>query len=73
MYILEQPGPNQGCREHAINGLKEIGARCKENNIDTIIIADTHWLVGINMRKIVKWLPITFLAQVQVSVTWFPL
>lgn len=46
MYISEQPGPNQGCREHAINGLKEIGARCKENNVDTIIIADTHWLVN---------------------------
>lgn len=46
MYISEQPGPNQGCREHAINGLKEIGVRCKENSVDTIIIADTHWLVN---------------------------
>lgn len=46
MFISEQPGPNQGCRQAAIDGLHEIGRRCDEAGIDTIIVFDTHWLVN---------------------------
>ena len=46
MFISEQPGPNHGCRQPAIDGLKEIGRRCDEAGVDTIIVFDTHWLVN---------------------------
>jgi 3,4-dihydroxyphenylacetate 2,3-dioxygenase len=46
MFISEQPGPHQGCRQAAIDGLKHIGDLCRERNVDTIVIADTHWLVN---------------------------
>lgn len=46
MFISEQPGPNHGCRQAAIDGLHEIGRRCDEAGIDTIIVFDTHWLVN---------------------------
>lgn len=46
MFISEQPGPNHGCRQPAIDGLKEIGRRCDEAGVDTIVVFDTHWLVN---------------------------
>ena len=46
MFVSEQPGPHHGCREPAIEGLKEIGAACRDLGVDTIVIADTHWLVN---------------------------
>lgn len=46
MFISEQPGPNHGCRQAAIDGLHEIGRRCDEAGIDTIVVFDTHWLVN---------------------------
>jgi len=46
MFISEQPGPNHGCRQAAIDGLKQIGDLCREREVDTIVIADTHWLVN---------------------------
>ena len=46
MFISEQPGPNQGCRKAAIDGLREIGNACRDLEVDTIVIADTHWLVN---------------------------
>jgi 3,4-dihydroxyphenylacetate 2,3-dioxygenase len=46
MFISEQPGPNHGCRMAAIDGLKRIGDLCREREVDTIVIADTHWLVN---------------------------
>jgi len=46
MFISEQPGPHHGCRDAAIEGLRRIGDLCKEREVDTIIIADTHWLVN---------------------------
>lgn len=46
MFISEQPGPNHGCRQAAIDGLKEIGRRCDEAGVDTIVVFDTHWLVN---------------------------
>jgi 3,4-dihydroxyphenylacetate 2,3-dioxygenase len=46
MFISEQPGPHHGCRTEAIAGLKRIGDLCREREVDTIIIADTHWLVN---------------------------
>lgn len=46
MFISEQPGPHHGCRDAAIQGLKRIGDLCRERGVDTIVIADTHWLVN---------------------------
>lgn len=46
MFISEQPGPHQGCRQAAIDGLKHIGDLCRERGVDTIVVADTHWLVN---------------------------
>ncbi len=37
---------NHGCRQGAIDGHKEIGKRCREMGVDTIIVFDTHWLVN---------------------------
>lgn len=46
MFISEAPGPNHGCRQEAIDGLKEIGRRCDALGVDTIVVFDTHWLVN---------------------------
>lgn len=46
MYLSEIPGKNFGCRQSAIDGHKEISARCREMGVDTIIVFDTHWLVN---------------------------
>ncbi len=46
MYLSELPGKNHGCRQGAIDGHKEIGKRCREMGVDTIIVFDTHWLVN---------------------------
>ncbi len=46
MYLSELPGKHQGCREAAIAGHREIGRRCRELGVDTIVVADVHWLVN---------------------------
>ncbi|WP_322994807.1 3,4-dihydroxyphenylacetate 2,3-dioxygenase [Castellaniella sp.] len=46
MYISELDGPHKGCRQAAIDGHKEIGRRCRELGVDTIVVFDTHWLVN---------------------------
>lgn len=46
MFISEAPGPLHGCRDAAIEGLKKIGDLCRERKVDTIVVADTHWLVN---------------------------
>ena len=46
MYLSEQPGPHQGCRDSAINGHKELKRRALERNIDTMVVIDVHWLVN---------------------------
>ena len=46
MYLSEQNGPHQGCRQPAIDGHREIARRCRELGVDTIIVFDTHWLVN---------------------------
>ncbi len=46
MFISEEDGPHKGCRQPAIDGLKAIGSRIRETGVDTVIIADTHWLVN---------------------------
>ncbi len=46
MYLSELPGPRQGTRQDAIDGHKEIGRRCRELGVDTIVVFDTHWLVN---------------------------
>ncbi|MFZ1386743.1 MAG: 3,4-dihydroxyphenylacetate 2,3-dioxygenase [Thiolinea sp.] len=46
MYLSELPGQHFGCRQAAIDGHIEIGRRCRELGVDTIVIFDTHWLVN---------------------------
>lgn len=48
MYLSELPGPRLGTRKDAIDGHKEIGRRCRELGVDTIVVFDTHWLVNAN-------------------------
>ena len=48
MYLSEQPGPHQGCRDDAINGHREISQRCRELGVDTIIVFDR---IRENLRK----------------------
>jgi 3,4-dihydroxyphenylacetate 2,3-dioxygenase len=46
MYLSELPGQHHGCRQEAIDGHKEIGRRCRELGVDTIVVFDVHWLVN---------------------------
>jgi 3,4-dihydroxyphenylacetate 2,3-dioxygenase len=46
MFISELDGPNKGCRKAAIDGLTQISDRIRALGVDTIVIADTHWLVN---------------------------
>ena len=44
----ELDGPHKGCRQAAIDGHVEIGRRCRELGVDTIVVFDVHWLVNAN-------------------------
>lgn len=46
MYLSEQPGPHQGCRQQAIDGHKELARRARARGVDTLLVFDTHWLVN---------------------------
>ena len=46
MYLSELDGPRKGSRQAAIDGHVEIGRRCRELGVDTIVVFDTHWLVN---------------------------
>ena len=46
MYLSEVDGPGKGKRQSAIDGHIEIGRRCREAGVDTIVVFDTHWLVN---------------------------
>ena len=46
MYLSELDGPRKGTRQDAIDGHREIGRRCRELGVDTIVVFDTHWLVN---------------------------
>jgi 3,4-dihydroxyphenylacetate 2,3-dioxygenase len=48
MYLSELDGPRKGTRADAIEGHQEIGQRCREAGVDTIVVFDTHWLVNAN-------------------------
>ena len=48
MYLSEFDGPRKDTRKAAIDGHKEIGRRCRELGVDTIVVFDTHWLVNAN-------------------------
>ena len=48
LYLSELDGPRKGSRQAAIDGLKEIGRRCRALGVDTIVVFDTHWLVNAN-------------------------
>lgn len=44
LLISERTGPIFGKRADAIAGLREIGRRCEEREVDTYLVFDTHWL-----------------------------
>lgn len=46
IYLSELDGPRKGTRQDAIAGLQEIGRRCRDLGVDTIVVFDTHWLVN---------------------------
>ena len=46
LYLSELDGPHHGCRQAAIDGHIEIGRRCREAGVDTIVVFDVHWLVN---------------------------
>ncbi|SCK36858.1 3,4-dihydroxyphenylacetate 2,3-dioxygenase [Variovorax sp. HW608] len=46
LYLSELDGPRKGSRQAAIDGHREIGRRCRELGVDTIVVFDTHWLVN---------------------------
>lgn len=46
LYLSELDGPHKGCRQPAIDGHHEIGRRCRELGVDTIVVFDVHWLVN---------------------------
>ena len=46
IYLSELDGPRKGSRQDAIDGLKDIGQRCRDLGVDTIVVFDTHWLVN---------------------------
>lgn len=46
MYLSELDGPHKDRRKPAIDGHIEIGRRCRELDVDTIVVFDTHWLVN---------------------------
>jgi 3,4-dihydroxyphenylacetate 2,3-dioxygenase len=48
MYLSELDGPRKGTRQDAIDGHVEIGRRCRQLGVDTIVVFDTHWLVNAN-------------------------
>ena len=48
MYLSELDGQQKGFRQAAIDGHIEIGRRCRELGVDTIVVFDTHWLVNAN-------------------------
>jgi 3,4-dihydroxyphenylacetate 2,3-dioxygenase len=48
MYLSELAGPRKDTRQDAIDGHIEIGRRCRELGVDTIVVFDTHWLVNAN-------------------------
>ena len=46
LYLSELEGPDKGKRQAAIDGHIEIGRRCRELGVDTIVVFDTHWMVN---------------------------
>ena len=48
LYLSELPGDRHGTRQDAIDGHREIGRRCRELGVDTLVVFDTHWLVNAN-------------------------
>jgi 3,4-dihydroxyphenylacetate 2,3-dioxygenase len=46
LLLSEQEGPMKGCRQQAIDGLREIGRRIRALGVDTVVVSDVHWLVN---------------------------
>ncbi len=46
MVLSEMDGPRKGTRQDAIDGHREIGRRCRDLGVDTLVVFDTHWLVN---------------------------
>lgn len=58
MYLSEMEGPDKDSRKAAIDGHREISRRCRELEVDTLVVFDTHWLVNsdyhINCRALAR-------------------
>jgi 3,4-dihydroxyphenylacetate 2,3-dioxygenase len=50
IYLSEQPGPAQGSRQEAIDGLKELGRRAADRGCDSFVVLDVHWAVTIGFH-----------------------
>lgn len=46
LLMSQQEGPLKGCRQQAIDGLREIGRRIRAAGVDTVVVVDSHWLVN---------------------------
>lgn len=46
IVLSEFDGPRKGTRQDAIDGLRQIGQRCRDLGVDTLVVLDTHWLVN---------------------------
>lgn len=46
MFVSEQSGPLQGCREGAIESQRKMGEMARAAGADTYVVLDTHWLVN---------------------------
>lgn len=50
IWLSEQPGPTEGIRQNAIDGLRELGRRARERGVDTYLVFDVHWQVSIGFH-----------------------
>jgi 3,4-dihydroxyphenylacetate 2,3-dioxygenase len=50
IYLSEQPGPAEGTRQNAIDGLKELGRRAADRGCDSFVVLDVHWAVTIGFH-----------------------
>ncbi|GGN22814.1 3,4-dihydroxyphenylacetate 2,3-dioxygenase [Streptomyces fuscichromogenes] len=44
IWLSLQEGRHHGIRRHAEEALTEVGRRARERRVDTLVVADTHWL-----------------------------
>jgi 3,4-dihydroxyphenylacetate 2,3-dioxygenase len=50
IWLSERPGPLQGLRQNAIDGLAELGRRARARGVETFVVLDGHWQVTIGFH-----------------------